>query len=219
MFNEAHPGKVRFTMCLKQEDIKSFCDAAEQIAQTTYQRGLGVGFLNTPETHRRVELAVEKGWLKAYLVYVGDEPVAFWCGRLYNGVMYLEWTGYKPAYRKFEVGTVLYVKMLEDLCAAGVRAIDYGLGTAGYKERFGDNKLIEGSVSLNAPTFKGLMVNFLTTADVLVNQTAKAIVKKMGILDRVKKRWRGKLTTGEAKPSEAESEGGEQPAKEYAQSS
>jgi hypothetical protein len=214
VFDEAHPGKVKFTTCLKKEDIKSFCDAAEQIAQITYQRGLGVGFLNTPETHRRLELAMEKGWLKAYLVYVGDEPVAFWCGRLYDGIMYLEWTGYKPAYRKFEAGTVLYLKMLEDLCAAKVRAVDYGLGTAGYKERFGDSKLIEGCVSVNAPTFKGLMVNFLTTVDVVLNETAKAIVKKLGIMDRLKKRWRGKLASGEAKPAEAEGEAAGQPAKE-----
>jgi hypothetical protein len=214
VFEEAHPGKVKFTMCRMKEDIKGFCDAAEQIAQTTYQRGLGVGFLNTLETHRRLELAVEKGWLKAYLVFVEDEPVAFWCGRLYNGIMYLEWTGYKPAYRKFEAGTVLFLKMLEDLCASGVRAVDYGLGTAGYKERFGDNKLIEGSVSLNASTLKGLMVNVLTTTDVIVNKTAKAVVKKMGFLDQLKKRWRGKLANGETKTAAPEGEATEQSAKE-----
>jgi hypothetical protein len=202
VFEEAHAGKVKYKICQKEEEIPDFCTAAEEVAQTIYQRGLGVGFLNTAETHRRLKLAAEKGWLKAYIAFVGDEPVAFWCGRLYDGGMYLEWTGYKPAYRKYEAGTVLFLKMLEDLCSCGAGEVDYGTGTAGYKERFGDYNCVEGFVSLYAPTAKGLFANVLITLDHLVNKTAKTLASKLGVIDRIKKHWRGRLAGAGEKAAE-----------------
>ena len=51
---------------------------AERIASTTYQRALGAGFADTPERRALTEVALAKGWLRAYLLYVRGEPIAFW---------------------------------------------------------------------------------------------------------------------------------------------
>jgi hypothetical protein len=42
---------------------------AESIAEKSYQRGLGVGFANTPEVRKRLELESQKKWLRASILY------------------------------------------------------------------------------------------------------------------------------------------------------
>jgi CelD/BcsL family acetyltransferase involved in cellulose biosynthesis len=201
---------VRYRTYTTQADAAAFCDVAENIARTTYQRGLGVGFIDNAEHRRRVALAAEKGWLKAYAAFVGEEPVAFWCGRLYNHAMYLDWTGYKPDYRKYELGTVLFLRMVEDICASGATEMNYGGGASFYKERFGDQNLHEESVGIYSPTFKGVAVGFLKSIEAIANRTAKAAVTRLGIVDRLKKRWRGRLAKSAGKePAHSEDSGPE----------
>jgi CelD/BcsL family acetyltransferase involved in cellulose biosynthesis len=198
VFEDEHKGKVEYKIVTKPEQLDEFCAAAETVAASTYQRGLGVGFANTEETRRRLQLAAEKGWLRAYLICVDGKPLAFWGGRLYNSVMYLEWTGYNPAYRKFELGTVLFLKMIEDLCRSGVREMDYGTGASVYKERFGDNSRPEASLCIYAPTFKSVCIGLLKAGETLLNRSAKAVAKRLKVMDQIKKRWRGRLAGGTA---------------------
>jgi hypothetical protein len=202
VFADDHKGKVEYKTYRTCEDLEAFCAHAEKIAQTTYQRGLGVGFMDNADTRQRLKLAADKGWLRGYVVFAGGEPLAFWCGRLYNGVMVLDWTGYLPAFRKYELGTVLFLKMVEDLCKAGAREIDYGTGTSFYKERFGDQETAECFVALHAPTFRGVSLSALTTMEAVFNGTAKYLAKKLKVMDRVKKLWRRRLAEG------ADKEGG-----------
>lgn len=205
VFEKDHRGQVKYEVYQKKSEVEAFCAEAERVAQNTYQRGLGVGFINNAENRRRVELAAEKGWLRGYAVFVGGEPVAFWCGRLYKNIMYLDWTGYRPAFRKYELGTILFLKMVEDLCASGASEINYGTGAAFYKDRFGDLNRTEGLVSIYAPTAKGLATSVLKTIEVVTNRVAKSLARKMGIADKIKKRWRGRL----AEAVEREEERGE----------
>ena len=193
VFEADHKGRVEYKVVTGENDLKRFCGDAEAIARNTYQRGLGVGFSGTEEIRRRLQLAAQKGWLKAYTVCADGKPLAFWAGRLYKGVMYLEWTGYDPAFRKYELGTVLFLKMAEDLCRSGVKEIDYGAGAAFYKERFGDCVHQEALVSLNAPSMKGVCISVLKTFDAVLNRSARALAQRLKIADRVKKLWRGRL--------------------------
>ncbi len=58
----------------------------ERVAATTYQRGLGVGFSDTEIIRELLGLEATKGWLRGYILYLGEQPCAFWIGRVYNGV-------------------------------------------------------------------------------------------------------------------------------------
>ena len=205
VFEKAHPGRVRYETYSSTADVEPFCRHAEKVAQKTYQRGLAVGFRYDEETKRRLELAAKKGWMRGYVMFLGNEPVAFWFGRLYRGVMALDWTGYAPEYRKYEPGTILFMKMVEDLCRANVREIDYGTGTSFYKERFGDVHTQEGFVSIHAPSARGLLASAMITVDACLNRTAKAVAESLRIGDRLKRFWRGKLSSNpaDADPAEA----------------
>jgi hypothetical protein len=195
VFEDAHPGRVRYAAYTSKEDVEPFCRHAEKVAQATYQRGLGVGFRYDDQTKRRLELAADKGWMRGYVMFLDDQPVAFWFGRLYRGVMVLDWTGYIPGYRKYELGTILFLKMVEDLCQSKAREIDYGTGASFYKERFGDVETLEGFVTIYAPTVRGLLSSVMITVDARLNRIAKAVAERLRIGDRLKKHWRGKLTS------------------------
>jgi Acetyltransferase (GNAT) domain len=189
------PGKIKYVLYREKSDVQRFCVDAEKVARTTYQRGLAVGFVSSEENRRRLELAAEKGWLRAYAIFLGEEPLAFWCGRFYKAAMYLDWTGYKPAYRKYELGTMLFLKMVEDLCNCQAKEIDYGMGAASYKERFGDHNRVEALVSIYAPSLKGFAAKTFKSIDTTTNNCARALLRKIGAVDKIKKIWRTRLAS------------------------
>ena len=54
-----------------------------------------------------------EGWLRAYLLYLGDRPCAFWIGMLYNGPFVSEYMSYDPEFRQFSPGMVLIMRVIE----------------------------------------------------------------------------------------------------------
>lgn len=131
------------------------------MARLTYQRRLGSGFVNDAAHQRRCRLVAQNGRLRGYVLYVDDRPKAFWCGTLYKGVFHLAWTGYDPEWKQYELGTVVFLKMVEGLCEEKIREIDFGLGAAFYKERFGDRSSEEASIRIYSPTIRGVVINCL----------------------------------------------------------
>jgi CelD/BcsL family acetyltransferase involved in cellulose biosynthesis len=104
--------------------------------------------------------------------------------------MYGEWTGYDAAFKELEPGTVVFLKMIEDLCRCGAREIDFGPGDASYKRRLGDRTVAERPTNIFAPTPRGVLLNFLMSIEVLTNRWAKYVARKMKFLDAIKRFWR-----------------------------
>jgi CelD/BcsL family acetyltransferase involved in cellulose biosynthesis len=70
-----------------------------------------------------------------------------------------------------------------------VKEVDFGLGDADWKQRFGDQQWQEASTSIFAPTMKGLGINGLRTLSTFVDQAVKRILEKTQILARMKRLW------------------------------
>ena len=175
---KAYPGQVRFREYRTLQDIAELCSDAEQVAQTTYQRGLGVGFVDSVEMRLRLALLAGKGRLRAYVLRIGDRPYAFWMGTIYNGIFYPDFTSYDPALRKYELGTIVFMRMIEDLVADGIKTVDFGFGDAFYKERFGDQSWKEVSLYIFAPTVKGITCNFLRTVTSVISRFGKTVLAR-----------------------------------------
>jgi len=201
VIEKAFVGGVKCKSYQRDSDIDEFCTQAESVARFTYQRGLGVGFLNSAEDKQRLRLWAEKGWLKAYVLSGEDKPIAFWCGVTYKDIWYSVWTGYNPAQHNLHPGTVLLLKILEDLCGSNVKEVDFGFGEAEYKERFGDRKQVETFVNIHAGSLKGMAVSFVTIADAVINRSAKSLFARLKVMGRIKKLWRRKLATAATKQS------------------
>jgi len=104
--------------------------------------------------------------------------------------MFLFSTGYDPDFRKYEVGTILFLRMIADAYGTGVRPVDFGLGPAAYKERFGDEHWEEKHFYLFAPALRGLVPNGLLSVNRLVDNYALWSWEKAHLVSRTKRRWK-----------------------------
>jgi hypothetical protein len=192
--SEKYPGKIRIHCFRHSADIGEAARDMEEVARKTYQRGLGVGFADNMGMRTRLQLFSQKGWLRAWVLYLNDVPCSFWTGTVYNGVLYLDYIAYDPALREYSPGTLLMMKALEDLCSEGVGAVDFGFGQADYKQRFGNVRLMESSIYIYAPSLKGLLLNAMRTAPILIDRVSKTILSRTKLLPKVKKLWRKRVT-------------------------
>lgn len=195
------PGKVTYKRFAEYGQIEALANDLEEISRKTYQRRLGAGFMKNGEQLERLALGRKLNWLRGMVLHIDGKPCAFWIGSVYKQMFHSEATGYDPAYRKYELGTVVFLKLAEDLCAEKVETIDFGLGDALYKRRFGDESRQEGSIRIFAPSFKGTRLNLLRTVLEGSALATRRLVNRLGIEQRLKTLWRRKLSA-EQEPQE-----------------
>lgn len=193
-------GRVTVRCYRDPSELTIALPAIEEVAKKTYQRGLGVGFLDTPEIRRRMEFCAQKGWLRIHVLYIDDQPRSFWSGTVRDGVFTSDYNAYDPAFRDYSLGSVIIGTVLEDCCGEGVKEIDWGFGQAEYKERFGNHRLTESSVYIFAPRIKGFTLNATRTASGLIDNALRKTLERTQLLPRVKRLWR-KRAAHSAQPS------------------
>ena len=169
------------------------------MSATTYQRALGVSFGDTQKDRQRTRVSFEHGWFRGYVLYLDGVPRAFHHGELYRGRFRHGRPGYDPDYAHLRIGTYLLLRVFEDLIAhPEASVVDYGVGDADYKRRFGTRSWREGSVVVYAPTFRALRVNVIRTTLLGAVRLAKRIFGKGATYQRIRREWRRRLTRARA---------------------
>ena len=74
-----------------------------------------------------------------------------------------------------------------------VEAIDFGLGDALYKRRFGDEHWEEGNVLIFSPTFRGVKLNLTRTLLEGAALRARRLISRLGLEQRLKTLWKRKI--------------------------
>lgn len=195
----------------RPDEIDQLFHDVDTVAARSWQRGLGVGFVDDDRTRARSRLALDRGWLRAWVLYVDERPVAFWMGDVYRGRFRSMIPGYDPEFAVHRVGNFVLMHMIEQLCAdPDVRVLDFGFGDVEYKERLAERNWSAGDALIFAPTLKGIRVNLLRAALAGGNNTAMRLARSLGILGRVKRGWRDRFahepSANPARPSTAPSE-------------
>jgi CelD/BcsL family acetyltransferase involved in cellulose biosynthesis len=176
------------------EDFERVFEQLEQIASKTYQRGLGAGFADTLERRELVRVAMEHGWFRAWVMSIDEEPVAFWQGNILGGTYYSSSTGYDPAYTKQGVGTILLLRLFEELCAdPEVQVVDFGWGDAVYKRRWANDSWEEHDLVVFAPSARAVRANLIRTSILATDRGARRLGEATGLTDLVKRSWRRRL--------------------------
>jgi hypothetical protein len=197
-------GEVRIQDFRDVEEIDALVQAAERVARTSYQRGIGVGFADSPEMREGLRLKAERGWLRGYVLYVAGKPRAFWVGDMNAGVFGSDYLAYDGELGKYSPGMCLILKVIEGFYEANgekVTGIDFGTGHAQYKEVLSNQNYTEASVHIFAPSAKGIGLNAFCS---VVGGTDKAIKKVLAgtnLLPRIKKAWRERAKPKEALPA------------------
>ena len=192
-------GRIKTERIQTSAELDRIIPHLEAIAEKTYQRGLGVGFADTPQIRRRLHLFAEKGWLRAYILYLDDKPCAFEIGTVHDGMFAGEFTGYDPLFRDYSIGSFIMITMIEDLCRQGVKEAEFGAGQAEYKRNFSNCQTMEASIHIFAPTIKGVTLNTLRTVTVSTDRALKGMLERTMLLRALKKFWRDQLTRVSAK--------------------
>lgn len=161
-----------------------------RIAQKTYQWGLGVGFQGGVENRERLALEARNGWFRGYVLYVKDKPVTFWICTVYKETVYLDYTGYDPDFGKYEVGTALLFRVVDEMCRENIKQLDFGPGSAFYKERLADSSFEEGAMYAFAFSLRGVLLNVLRLLTQLPIELMRQLLLHLGLEQRAKRWWR-----------------------------
>jgi hypothetical protein len=188
-------------ICFSAEaEIPRLAEAAELVARTAYQRGLGVGFYDTPALRERLALEARQGALRGFVLYLGDAPCAFWIVSLRGGVIYNDYLAYDPRYERYAPGMFLVVTALEQLgqtAQLGTRLqLDFGIGESAWKASWGDEAWLEGNVYIFGPSFRALTTSVVRSIASVVAGAARFTLARIGGGARVKRIWRRALARG-----------------------
>lgn len=195
---DAYSGRIAWRWLTHIDDIPSLCTNLENVAATTYQRGLGAGFFYNEEFRQRFELFARRDQLRVQILEIDGKLKSFWFGFVYGNSFHSSETGYDTSLRDYEVGTLMFVRMVDELTKEGIQTLDFGLGDAYYKERFGHRSWRETSVWLFAPTLKGTILMTYVRLLGSVEQTARRLVCHLGLRDKIKNIWRRNRTKGQS---------------------
>lgn len=202
VLNREFPNRWEIRNHASEAGGPEFVEAAEVIARHTYQRGLGAGFVKNDENLGRVALEAKRGRLRGYVLYVDKQPKAFWYCSVFGQTLYTSATGYDPSFRDYEVGTVLLMQVFQDHCGNGVEWVDFGLGDAGYKQRFGTEHFSETSYLLFSGSVRGLALNLSHRFTLATASVAKWVLDRLKLTQQLKTAWRRRVEQRTAEVAE-----------------
>lgn len=184
------PGHVIMRKFADSEQVTQFLADASALSRKTYQANLlGLGLHDDPDTRARLSLAAERGWLRSYILYCRDIPAAFMLGFEYGGCYYYDDVGYDPDYAKWSVGTVLQLKVIEEIYSSPDHPtfFDFSTGFGQHKGRFGNMSRPEANLLLMRRSWRSQSLAALYRSSEGLSAGVVNTLDGLGIKERVKK--------------------------------
>lgn len=191
----AYRGHVEYRTFREDVGIDQLCCELESVSRLSYQRKLGGGYIDSSEERARFALFASRGQLRAWTLRVGDVPRAYGAGVAYRDRFHFFVTGYDPAFRGFEVGTLLFCHMVDALSHEGLAVFDFGLGDASYKQRFGDRSWREGTMRLYPRSVQGLLTRCAVGMVESAAEVGNGVARWSTLLNKVRTGWRRRLAS------------------------
>lgn len=189
-------GQIQYITYSQPDEVDRAVRDAAEVSQKTYQHSLGAGFPDTPEKRSILKSAARLGWFRGHLLYVDNRPVAYRFALQYRGVYFGDGIGYDPDWRKYRIGTLLFLRVLERLCKEKeVHHYDFGFGNAEYKESYGDEVWQEVAMKcFFASRLYPFFICIITSLNAAIVTAIVRCFERFKILSRIKRRWRDRLS-------------------------
>jgi hypothetical protein len=113
---------------------------------------------NNLELVRNLEHCARRGWVRSYVLFAGERPIAYVLGYLTGRQFRYEMPGYDPELAEHSPGLALLLRLIEDLIEDGsADVVDFGSGDQEYKKLFSTRSYLEVSALLvrTAPRARG----------------------------------------------------------------
>jgi CelD/BcsL family acetyltransferase involved in cellulose biosynthesis len=189
-----YPGQVRAITYSKEDEVAEAIEIAADISANTYQRAFGGGLVNDATTRVFFETAARKGWLRIDILFVGDEPCVFSTAMRYGRTFFAELTGYSPEWRDWNVGSILFLKIVERLCGdPSVNLVDLGIGPGLHKQWGDSRQWPETSVFIFAPRLFPVFVNLTQSSTLAISVLVQRLISRLGIPNLVQRYRRGRI--------------------------
>lgn len=147
----------------RPDEAEAIFRDVDAVAETTYQTRLRPIYRDDELERELTRLGLQRGWFRAYVLYLGGRPVSFWTGFAYAGTF--GWrgvTGYDPEYRSFGVGKYLLSEMLDHLARdPEIGRFSLGIGDLPYKTKFSDRGHEEVDVRVFASNPRAALTNHM----------------------------------------------------------
>lgn len=183
-------GALRVRRFADREDVAAFVGAAQAISQKTYQWNLlKLGLRDGAALTARLDFAAGHGWMRCYILYCRDEPVAFMLGYVYCGVYHYIDVGYDPSWAKWSVGSILQMAVFDDLLEEEdpPDRFDFSTGFGSHKARFGNFSRQEANILLLPEGLRNQLVAGAYRVGDALDKRAGAAADALGIKSRLKK--------------------------------
>lgn len=191
---EGYPGQVKMVTYSRQEEAEEGLRIAADISAKTYQRAFGGGLVNNSSTRAIFEAAAKKDWLRIYVLFVAGEPCAFLYILKYGRICFAEETAYSPKWKDWNVGSVIHLKVIEQICSDPVvDTLDFGFGDVRHK-RLGDcRQWMEAPVLIYAPQLFPMFVNLIRSSTLGVTMLTQRIIDRLWMHDLVQRYRRKRI--------------------------
>ena len=192
-FNNSFDNEINIRVFNLENEVSSFIKYAETISKNSYQYSINVGVSDNQYWHEML-MALAKGkYLRAYMLFVKNKPVAYIFGMQYSNILFLVATAFDYNYEHYSPGEYLRHALIDEFLELGIDVIDYGYGDAIYKQRCGTEFIEEASIRIYG---NGLKAYYSSIVDKFITQISSKfleVLKEIDLLDRIKIIWRKKL--------------------------
>jgi hypothetical protein len=199
-------GKAHIHCYRHEDEVKELAREVEKVSAKTYQRALGVGFQPDLETLEALRIAAHQGGLRGCVLYLDEQPCAYFIGKQYKNTFHGNFMGFDPQFGKYSPGLLVLMHSIEECFDPGYRAtqVDLGWGDRQYKRVICNHSRQDGPLYLYAPSFAGLRLNFLRSVTSFLDVSARQLLAKSSLLQKLRKARLDRLQRTEASPCERE---------------
>lgn len=190
-FHDASNGAARVERFSAVEDVERLAAAVARVSRKTYQYHLlGLGFDGSVQRIEQLRALAAGGWLLAYILWVGEQPVAFQIGHRDERVFYGHEIGFDPAHSKLQPGIFLHLNVIEDLLAQRIEVFDFLSGDSLYKQRLSTDARVERHYYLIPRGWPGTVRATALRALNTLSEGVGAALDRAGLKTRLRRSWR-----------------------------
>lgn len=200
LLRESFGARLALRCLMQPDELETICRDMASVACRTYQAGLGAGFADTPMERALVALALSRSCFRCWMLYVDDQPIAFWSGTRHGRTFFPNTPGFDPAFADHSVGRYTMFRMIEQLCREGtLDRIDFGRGDAQYKLEFAVPERAATDVWLAARRPRAMALVAALSMSAGFDHLARDLVERSDMGRSLKSRWRRRLAARAAK--------------------
>jgi len=188
------------------EEMDEFFPLARALSAKTFQeRLLNSGLPAGDEFRSQLRALAARGQVRAYLLFMGTDPVAYLCCPAMgeSGILLYQYLGYDPDHGSLSPGTVLQYFALRRLFEEGTwKLFDFLEGETQEKRQFSTMRVPCADLYYLRPTLRNAAIVLLRFITESSSDAAGSLLDRVGLKKAVK-RWMRRSAPGKAAPGGA----------------